>query len=236
MKRTNTITVKSSFNVSFFSKSLWLLLSLVILNSGCSNNYNDEIQPSTTQEHAQLEDQMPIVSYQPDKEKQSSTKPSENIYKTPILIKAKRPQLNIRPSLTNKTLVLGDSRIEHWPLGLPICQQCNLEINRVLYPDGPSTLLVLKDGSTNYQWGILQSGQKQAYLLGAKLFFDEQGKLNIIPKKTETNKFMLQAGKSFNYKDCNITPLWIENIKPMSSDYSDDQAKHKIQIFFECQN
>jgi len=223
MKAVNKVSIK-----------FWTLLPIVIFYTGCSNNYNDTIQPSTSTENADIEVRMPIASYQPDIDKENSTKPSVNIYKTPILIKAKESQLNIRPTLTDQTLVLGDSRIEHWPLELPICQLCNLEIERVFYPDGPNTLLVLKDNNKNYQWGILQSGQKQVYLLGSKLFFDEQGTLNIIRKNK--NRVVLQSGKSLNYDNCNITPLWIEKTKPMSSDYSDDQAKYKIQIFFECQS
>jgi hypothetical protein len=208
--------------VNIFYASLLSLLLLVCFPSGCSNHQSDSIQTATPKEHTLLEPPM--------------AKPTANIYKAPILIKAKKSQSNIQPSLTDNILLLGDSRIEHWPLDLPTCKECSLEVKRKFHPDGPDTKLVLSDSDTGYQWGVYESSQKHAYLLSSKLYFDGQGKLNMADNNPQgmNKKTMLQTGKTYQLKNCNISPLWIENIKPLSAAYSDDQSKHKIQIFFEC--
>jgi hypothetical protein len=217
----------------FFIGSLSLII-LTIFTSGCFNNPDHSIQVVTSSEYKPLvAPTSGNISNQETEDKKYITD-EKSLYKNPISIKAKQSQKNIRPSLTNKTLLLGNSRIENWPLGLPVCKQCNLELTRDFHPDGPDTLVVLSHSESNYQWGVFQSGQKQAHLLGTKLYVDRNGKLNI--NKIDSGvATLLQVGQTYRLKNCRISPLWIENIKPLSSAYSDDQPKHKIQIFFECQ-
>ena len=60
MKAVNKVSIK-----------FWTLLPIVIFYTGCSNNYNDTIQPSTSTENAEIEVRMPIASYQPDRDKEN---------------------------------------------------------------------------------------------------------------------------------------------------------------------
>lgn len=229
MEQIITISVKPSFSVSIFPAYLLPLILLAAFSSGCYNDQSESIQSVVSREHMPLV--APMTHNQLKKENHHQTKPSNNIYQNPVLIKANKSQLNIQPSLTDNTLHLGNSRIEHWPFGLPACKSCNLKIERKFHPDGPDTRLVLSHADTLYQWGIFQSGQKQSYLLDKKLYFDEQDKLNMVHKNKQT---ILQTGQTYHVNNCAISPLWIETIPALSPAYSDDQAKHKIQILFEC--
>ncbi len=219
--------VQPTFKGLVFYTFLWCLLLLNSFTLGCSNHH-DAIQAVVSREHAPLIAPMPKARNQPDK-------PLKKIYKKQIRLKAKQSQLNILPSLAGATLLLGNSHIEHWPLGLPNCKQCNLVVKRDFHPDGPTTRLVLTSNDKDYLWGVVESSQKNTYVLAARLYFNGQGELNMLQNNADKNtKTVLQTGLTYQFKNCTLTPLWIENIKSLSAAYSDDQAKHKIQIFFEC--
>ena len=222
---------------------LWLIVLNLII-SGCSNNQNDTIQSVTTHKSPVLhvpqallrEKEKETTTYKPAQKETNPLKYIVNHYDTPILIKAKQSQLNIQPILNNKILFLGNSQISHWPLNLPKCKTCNSEVTRTFHPDGPDTHLKLKAVNTDYQWGVFESSQKQSYLLNLKIFFNNSGQLSMTTRTTnnQNSAIFLKPAQSYDVNNCRVTPLWIENKKPMSSDYSDDQAKHKIQIVYEC--
>lgn len=219
-------------NTSIFYACLLPLVLLAFFTSGCSNNQSDSIQAVVSRDNSPLAAPILNAEYRQNMGNHTPRKSPKNFYKNPILIKAKSSQLDIQPSLKNHTLQLGNSSIENWPLGLPTCQYCRLDIAQKFHPDGPDTLLTLSNKSKGYQWGVMQSGQKQVHLLDTKLAFNEKNELSF---KLNNKQVILLSGQTYHLKNCTITPLWIETPPPLSAAYSDDQAKHKIQILFECQ-
>lgn len=210
---------------SIYSKLIFLI-TLTIFIYGCSKNKHDSVETSVKAsfplaEKNDISNQLKTKNYES----------SNNTNKVPVLIKAQESQLEIQPNLVGNTLRLGKSYIENWPLGLPGCQNCNISVERKFYPDGPDTLLKLRNDELRYQWGLFQTSQKTFTLLDAKFYFNNKNRL-IMDFGNE--RYLLKAGKIYTIKKCTINPLWIETIPPLSSIYSDDQAKHKIQILFEC--
>jgi hypothetical protein len=216
-------------NASDFQLRLVLLFIFIWCSPGCTQYKNDSMLTLADKHYTPA----PTPAYISNQQKTTPLMVPNIIHTQALLIKAQSSQLKIQPSLVNKTLILGNSRIEHWPLGLPICQPCDLKIKQVFHPDGPDILLRLTNGGTPtpYQWGVLQTNQKLVYLLGAKLYFEDTNKLKM---DYENQKFHLKIGSSYSIKNCRIKPIWIETFSPLPPHYSDDQAKHKIQISFEC--
>lgn len=214
-------------NASGFTLRLVLLFILIWCSLGCTQYKNDSML-TLADKHDTPATKTAYISNQ---QKTAPLITPNIIHTQPVLIKAQTSQLKIQPSLVNNTLILGNSRIEHWPLELPSCQPCNLKVKRVFHPDGPDIQLRLTNGHTHYQWGILQTNQKHTYLLGATLYFEDNKKLKM---DYENQQLYLKIGNSYPIKNCIIKPIWIETFSPIPSYYSDDQAKHKIQILFEC--
>lgn len=227
----NKIYDKHFVNIPIRYSCLLPLILLTCFISGCSKNQSDSIQTAVSREHSPLVAPITNKVNQQTNEKYHKIKSARNFYKNPVLIKIRESQLEIKPSLTGNTLQLGNSRIEHWPLGLPDCKVCRLEVNMKFYPDGPDTLITLHNDDKNYQWGVVQSSQKNVKLLLSELSFNEQNELIMNHKNKKT---LLLSGQTYHTKSCTLTPLWIETIPQLSAVYSDDQAKHKIQILFEC--
>ncbi len=143
----------------------------------------------------------------------------------PLTIESAKSQASVIPVLADSVLVLGDTRVSPWYLGLPPCAPCELTVSTRFHPYGPEQRLRIsdRDGRVRFLVGRNSlAGQRIAPGLQTASVAPEKKSDKGLIVRVQTPDgvdHVLAAGETLNFEtEGAVSQFHLLYLRPMPSD------------------
>lgn len=153
-----------------------------------------------------------------------------------FIIIGNKQSLKAHSKLSSGTLLLGDIKIKYWPLTELHCSPCDVTLDKVFHPNGPTTSIIAFDKRKRKTW--ITSSFQNEFSIGRWKIKHVENQAIITDfqsqKKTSIN-FKMESPISINSnKNCSL--LWSkkEFLAQPNKHIAPDVSNFKSQLIIQC--